>query len=162
MKNLPKPSDIQLPKPSELHLIDGQKNLQKMKDQQPNLYRWRAVLGVVVLFICAVAGYFLFKDASEIIEWFKGFGLWGPFLFTIMLSLAIVLLLPTPFVKIGAGAIFPFWIAALVNLVASMIGGLIAFVLGRWMFRESIQASIQNDVRMQNIEKALDQDAMKI
>ena len=43
-----------------------------------------------------------------------------------------------------------------------MIGGLIAFVLGRWMFRESIQASIQNDVRMQNIEKALDQDALKI
>ena len=30
------------------------------------------------------------------------------------------------------------------------------------MFRESIQASIQNDVRMQNIEKALDKDAMKI
>jgi uncharacterized membrane protein YdjX (TVP38/TMEM64 family) len=43
-----------------------------------------------------------------------------------------------------------------------MVGGLMAFVLGRWMFRESIQASIQNDVRMQNIEKALDQDAMKI
>jgi len=79
-----------------------------------------------------------------------------------MLSLAIVLLLPTPFVKIGAGAIFPFWIAALVNFVASMVGGLIAFILGRWMFRESIQASIQNDTRMQNIEKALDQDAMKI
>ena len=112
-----KRSDIPLPKPSELHLMDGQKNLQKMKEQQPNLYRWRAMFGFVVLFICAIAGYFLFKDASEIIEWFKGFGLWGPFLFTIMLSLAIVLLLPTPFVKIGAGAIFPFWIAVLLTLL---------------------------------------------
>ena len=72
--------------------MDGQKNLQKMKEQQPNLYRWRAWFGIIVLVICAVAGYFLFRDAAEIIQWFKGFGLWGPFLFTIMLSLAIVLL----------------------------------------------------------------------
>ena len=162
LKKLPRPSVSQLPRPSELHLIDGRQNLQRMKQQTVQVYRWRALFGLLALVLCGVAGYFLFQDAVDIIDWFKGFGIWSPVLFTIALSLAIVLLLPTPFVKVGAGAIFPFWIAIAVNFVASMIGGLIAFVLGRWLFRESIQEAIKNDQRMVNIESALGEDAMRI
>jgi len=162
LKKLPRPSVSQLPRPSELHLIDGRQNLQRMKQQTVQVYRWRALFGLLALVLCGVAGYFLFQDAVDIIDWFKGFGIWSPVLFTIALSLAIVLLLPTPFVKVGAGAIFPFWIAVVVNFVASMIGGLIAFVLGRWLFRESIQEAIKNDQRMVNIESALGEDAMRI
>ena len=162
MKKLPRPSVSQLPRPSELHLIDGRQNLRSMKQQTVQVYRWRALFGLLALVLCGVAGYFLFQDAVDIIDWFKGFGIWSPVLFTIALSLAIVLLLPTPFVKVGAGAIFPFWIAVAVNFVASMIGGLIAFVLGRWLFRESIQEAIKNDQRMVNIESALGEDAMRI
>ena len=162
LKKLPRPSVSQLPRPSELHLIDGRQNLQRMKQQTVQVYRWRALFGLLALVLCGVAGYFLFQDAVDIIDWFKGFGIWSPVLFTIALPLAIVLLLPTPFVKVGAGAIFPFWIAVVVNFVASMIGGLIAFVLGRWLFRESIQEAIKNDQRMVNIESALGEDAMRI
>lgn len=162
LKKLPRPSVSQLPRPSELHLIDGRQNLQRMKQQTVQVYRWRALFGLLALVLCGVAGYFLFQDAVDIIDWFKGFGIWSPVLFTIALSLAIVLLLPTPFVKVGAGAIFPFWIAVAVNFVASMIGGLIAFILGRWLFRESIQEAIKNDQRMVNIESALGEDAMRI
>jgi len=151
-----------LAKPAELHLVEGRKNLRLMKDQQPQFYRWRAGLGAIILLFCFIAGYFLFRDAESIIVWFKGFGIVGALLFTIMLSLAIVLLLPTPFIKMGAGVIFPFWIATAVNFIASMVGGLCAFLLGRWLFRESIQESIKNDQRMQNIEKGLEKEAMKI
>jgi len=162
VKKLPRPSVSQLPRPSELHLIDGRKNLKQMKAQKVRVYQWRAMFGLIALVLCAVAGYYLFQDAVNIIDWFKGFGIWSPVLFTVALSLAIVLLLPTPFVKVGAGAIFPFWIAVAVNFVASMIGGLIAFILGRWLFRDSIQEAIANDQRMVNIEAALGEDAMRI
>lgn len=159
---MPRPSVSQLPRPSELRLMDGRQNLEQMKQQKVGVYKWRALFGLVALVLCGLAGYFLFQDAVEIIDWFKGFGIWSPVLFAIALSLAIVLLLPTPFVKVGAGAIFPFWIAVAVNFVASMVGGLIAFVLGRWLFRDSIKEAIQNDKRMLNIESALDEDAMRI
>lgn len=142
--------------------MDGRQNLRTMKQQKVRVYQWRAMFGLLALILCGTAGYFLFQDAVDIIDWFKGFGIWSPVLFTAALSLAIVLLLPTPFVKVGAGAIFPFWIAVVVNFVASMVGGLIAFVLGRWLFRESIQEAIQNDQRMLNIESALGEDAMRI
>ncbi len=162
VKKIPRPKVSQLPKPSELRLTDGKQNLQQMKQQKVRLYQWRALFGVAALVLCGFAGYLLFQDAVNIIDWFKGFGIWSPVLFTIALSLAIVLLLPTPFVKVGAGAIFPFWIAVAVNFVASMVGGLIAFVIGRWLFRDSIQEAIQNDQRMLNIEAALGEDAMRI
>jgi len=162
MKKMPRPSVSQLPRPSELRLIDGRQNLEQMKQQKVSVYKWRALFGLVALVLCGLAGYLLFQDAVDIIDWFKGFGIWSPVLFAIALSLAIVLLLPTPFVKVGAGAIFPFWIAVAVNFVASMVGGLIAFVLGRWLFRDSIQEAIRNDQRMLSIESALGDDAMRI
>ena len=89
MKNIPRPTVSQLPKPSELRLTDGKQNLQQMKQQKVRLYQWRALFGVAALVLCACAGYLLFQDAVNIIDWFKGFGIWSPVLFTIALSLAM-------------------------------------------------------------------------
>ena len=151
-----------IPRPSELHLVDSKSDLEELKKNQPKVYLWRAVLGLLVLVFCAICGILLFRDAQHILNWFESLGSLGPVVFTLALSFAVVVMFPTPLIKVSAGAIFPFWIAAAANFVASLLGGLIAFLLGRWLFRESIQRSIMNDKRLQNIETALTQDAMKI
>lgn len=151
-----------IPRPSELHLVDSKSDLEELKKNQPKVYLWRAVLGLLVLVFCAICGILLFRDAQNILNWFESLGSLGPVVFTLALSFAVVVMFPTPLIKVSAGAIFPFWIAAAANFVASLLGGLIAFLLGRWLFRESIQRSIMNDKRLQNIETALTQDAMKI
>jgi uncharacterized membrane protein YdjX (TVP38/TMEM64 family) len=151
-----------LPRPAEMQLIDGKVNLQRMKEHQPKLYRWRAVFGLGMLVLCAVAGYLLFQDAVSIITWFEDVGPIGPVLYALAVALGIVFLIPSPLLKVAAGAIFPFWIATLVNYAASMIGGMVAFLVGRWLFRDAIQASILNDEKMQRIEHALAGDAMRI
>lgn len=151
-----------IPKPAEMQLIDGRVNLQQMKEHQPQLYRWRALFGAVMLISCAAAGYLLFQDAQLIITWFADIGPVGPLLYALAVALGIVLLIPSPLLKVAAGAIFPFWIATLVNYAATMIGGMIAFLLGRWLFRDMIQASIAGDEKMMRIEGALAEDAMRI
>jgi len=151
-----------IPRPSELRLIDSKSDLEELKKNQPKVYLWRAVLGLLILVFCAICGILLFRDAQNILNWFESLGSLGPVVFTLALSFAVVVMFPTPLIKVSAGAIFPFWIAAAVNFVASLLGGLIAFVLGRWLFRESIQRSIMNDKRLQSIETALTVDAMKI
>ena len=151
-----------LPKPVEMQLIDGRENLRQMKENQPKLYRWRALFGAAMLFACAGAGYFLFRDANQIIAWFEGMGPTGPIFYALAVALGIVFLIPSPLLKVAAGAIFPFWIATLVNYAASMIGGMVAFLLGRWLFRDAIKASISTDEKMQRIETALGEDAMRI
>jgi uncharacterized membrane protein YdjX (TVP38/TMEM64 family) len=151
-----------IPRPNELRLIDRKSDLDELKKTQPKIYRWRALFGLLLLVSCAICGILLFKDAQNILFWFEDLGPMGPIVFTLGLSLAVVIMLPTPLIKVAAGAIFPFWIAAAANFVASILGGLIAFILGRWLFRESIQRSIMNDSRLRNIEYALTVDAMKI
>ncbi len=151
-----------IPRPSELRLVDSKSDLEELKKNQPKVYLWRAVLGLLVLVFCAICGILLFRDAQNILNWFESLGSLGPVIFTLALSFAVVVMFPTPLIKVSAGAIFPFWIAAAANFVASLLGGLIAFLLGRWLFRESIQRSIMNDKRLQNIETALTADAMKI
>ena len=151
-----------IPRPSELRLIDSKSDLEELKKNQPKVYLWRAVLGLLILVFCAICGILLFRDAQNILNWFESLGSLGPVVFTLALSFAVVVMFPTPLIKVSAGAIFPFWIAAAANFVASLLGGLIAFLLGRWLFRESIQRSIMNDKRLQNIETALTVDAMKI
>ena len=103
-----------------------------MRKQKVSVYQWRALFGLLALIICGVAGYLLFQEAGNIIVWFESFGIWSPVLFTSALS------------------------------VASMIGGFIAFILGRWLFRNTIHEAIQNDQRMMSIESALEQDGMRI
>lgn len=105
---------------------------------------------------------FLFRDANQIIALFEGMGPTGPVFYALAVALGIVFLIPSPLLKVAAGAIFPFWIATLVNYAASMIGGMVAFLLGRWLFRDAIKASISTDEKMQRIETALGEDAMRI
>ena len=151
-----------IPKPAEMQLIDGKDSLQQMREHQPLLYRWRALFGVVILISCALAGYLLFQDAVSIIGWFENVGPMGPVLYALAVALGIVLLIPSPLLKVASGAIFPFWIATLVNYAASLIGGMVAFLLGRWLFRDTIQASISTDEKMKRVEQALAGDAMRI
>jgi len=151
-----------IPRPSELRLVDSKSNLEELKKNQPKVYLWRAVIGLLILVFCAICGILLFRDAQNVLNWFENLGPLGPVVFTLALSFAVVVMFPTPLIKVSAGAIFPFWIAAAANFVASLLGGLVAFLLGRWLFRESIQRSIMSDKRLQNIETALTVDAMKI
>ena len=151
-----------LPHPHELRLVDRKSELNELKTNQPLVYRWRAVIGLLVLLSCAVCSILLFQDAQRILLWFEELGTFGPVVFTLSLSLAVVVLFPTPLIKVAGGAIFPFWIAAAANFIASLFGGMIAFVLGRWLFRETIERSIHNDKRLATIERALTNDALRI
>lgn len=155
-------SKFPLPRPNELNLLDSKSELEVLKEHQPGIYRWRALFGLIILLLCGVSAILLFRDAYAILKWFEELGPTGPIVFTLALSLGVIVLLPTPLVKVSAGAIFPLWIAVTVNFVASLLGGMLAFFLGRWLFRDAIQRSILHDKRMQNVERALTNDAMKI
>ena len=83
-------------------------------------------------------------------------------IYCLMISIAILLVLPTPILKVGAGALFPYWLAVVVNFVASLLGGLIAFLLGRWLFRDYISELVASDERLVKLESAINEEAMQI
>ena len=134
----------------------------KIKIKQSKASKLRLTLGLSIILVWIVIGFYAFKDVKNFVEWFEDLGPFAPILFTIMLSFAVVILVPTPILKVGAGAIFPFWMATLVNFIASVVGGLLAFLLGRWLFRDAISDIVASDDRLLRLEQAISEEAMQI
>ena len=132
----------------------------KIKQGKAGPIRLFISLGVVFLWL--ILGYYAFKDVGDFIDWVEDLGPLAPIFYAILVSFAVVLLFPTPILKVASGAIFPYWIAVVVNFFASVIGGLLAFILGRWLFRERIEELVAKDERLKNLELAINEEAMQI
>ena len=50
----------------------------------------------------------------------------------------------------------------MVNFIASVVGGLLAFLLGRWLFRDAISDIVASDDRLLRLEQAISEEAMQI
>ncbi|MCS5535624.1 MAG: VTT domain-containing protein, partial [Candidatus Poseidoniales archaeon] len=111
---------------------------------------------------CIVFGFLLFNNHEGVIEIFERAGNWGLFGYTIVLSIAVMILLPTPLIKIFAGAIFPLHLAIIVNFAGAMIGGIGAFLFGRWLFREGLVEAIANNPKLQRIDAAIGEESLRI
>ncbi len=139
-----------MPKPVEPNLNQGKAS------------RLRLYLSLAIIAIWIIIGFFVFQDIGELIQWFDGLGTLGSIVYCLLITVAIILMAPSPILKVGAGALFPYWIAVVVNFVASIVGGLIAFLLGRWMFRDYIANIVSKDERLKRIETAINNEAMQI
>ena len=134
----------------------------KIKIKQEKVSRTRLYFSLGVISIWLVVGFLFFQDVGGFIEWFDELGPLSSVVYCLVMSLAIVLVLPTPILKVGAGALFPYWLAVMVNFIASLIGGLIAFLLGRWLFRDYISQIVASDERLVKLESAINEEAMQI
>lgn len=134
----------------------------RIKIKQGKAGRIRLFISLGVVFLWLILGYYAFKDVGDFIDWVEDLGPLAPIFYAILVSFAVVLLFPTPILKVASGAIFPYWIAVVVNFFASVIGGLLAFILGRWLFRERIEELVAKDERLKNLELAINEEAMQI
>ena len=135
---------------------------EKIQIKEKKTLKLRLIISVLVFITWAAILFNIFKDISYFLDWFEDLGSLAPILFLIILILGVVILAPTPILKVTAGALFPYWLAVLINFTASVIGGLLAFLLGRWLFRDMIGKIVAEDKKLQNIENALEGEALKI
>ncbi len=134
----------------------------KIRMKENKAVKLRLFISVAVFIIWSVILFNIFKDISYFLDWFEDLGRLAPILFVIILIFGVVILAPTPILKVTAGALFPYWLAVLINFTASVIGGLLAFMLGRLLFRDMIAKIVSEDKRLQNVENAIEEEAMKI
>jgi len=146
----------------DLGLIERRGYVKHLRQSQLGKHRWRIGLGLIFVTICIVCGFFLWKNQDSVILIFDNAGPWGVIGFIVGLSIAIMLLLPTPFIKIFAGAIFPLHLAVFVNFIGTMIGGICAFLFGRWLFRDGLVEAISNNEKLKKIDSAMGEESMRI
>tara|TARA_B100001758_G_scaffold208554_1_gene190243 strand:+ start:338 stop:1108 length:771 start_codon:yes stop_codon:yes gene_type:complete len=143
-------------------LINKKNDLEQMKSEKPWIFIWKLIIGLIVLIFSIVVGYQLFTNTEFINELIKNSGSMGPLVYLFLLSLAITMLFPTPILKIFTGTFFGFSLGLLINFLACMIGGLLAFSIGRFFFKDTITEIIKDNKTAIKLEKSLKEEGFKL
>ena len=143
-------------------LINKKKDLEQIKSGKPLFFIWKLIIGLVVLIFSVIVGFQLFTNTEFINELIQNSGSMGPLVYVSILSLAITMLFPTPVLKIFSGTFFGFSLGLLINFLACMVGGLLAFLIGRFFFRESIIKTIEKNKIALELEKSLNKEGFKL
>ena len=146
----------------ELGLSERRENIKHLKQSQLGKHRLRAALGLVFVAACIACAFILFNNQKSVIGIFESAGSLGSIGFVVAISIAIMLLLPTPILKMIAGAVFPLHIAVLINFIGSMIGGFGAFIFGRWLFREGLVEAISKKPKLERVHSAIGEESLRI
>ena len=147
---------------NDLGFAERRNYVKHLKQSQLGKHRWRAGLGLVFITVCLICGLLLIKNHESVVNVFENAGSLGIIGFIAIISIAITLLLPTPIIKIFAGAVFPLHLAVLVNFIGSIIGGFCAFFFGRWLFRDGLMEAISNNSKLQRIDAAIGEESLRI
>jgi uncharacterized membrane protein YdjX (TVP38/TMEM64 family) len=118
---------------------------------------WRLAIFVIVALALFTAGLFL-----PVREWFTVFrdwvgeqGVWGAVWFGLLYVVCTVLFVPGSLLTLGAGAIYgPVWGTILISL-ASTTGAACAFLVGRYLARDQVQAWVQSNPRFAALDTAI-------
>ena len=66
----------------------------KINIQQQTVSRFRVYLSAAIIFLWLLIGYLVFNDIAEFINWFDDYGVWVSVIYCLMVTIAIVLLVP--------------------------------------------------------------------
>jgi uncharacterized membrane protein YdjX (TVP38/TMEM64 family) len=120
--------------------------------------------GIAIVLIALMLAW-LFLPVGDWVEsfnaWLRGYGLLGMLIFVIVYIIAVVLMAPAGVMSVGAGMVFGGWGFPLV-IVAATAGGLLAFLVGRYLTREWVQRLIRNKPVLAAVDKAVAEEGWKI
>jgi uncharacterized membrane protein YdjX (TVP38/TMEM64 family) len=129
-------------------------------------------LSIVIFLVVFIA-----VETEMVGEWMESFLLWveesgflGVLVFVLVYIMATVCFVPGLILTLGAGFIFTrvygtglgIFIATSAVFIGASIGATIAFLLGRYVFRESLQEKIQRYPKFMAVEEAFQEEGLKL
>ncbi|MFT4582550.1 MAG: putative membrane protein YdjX (TVP38/TMEM64 family) [Gammaproteobacteria bacterium] len=99
---------------------------------------------------------------GELFSWLHSLGPWAPSIFVILDVIVVVLLLPGIVLTMGAGFLFGLYLGTSLILLATTVGGSIAFLSARYLFSERATAYLKSHPKLRAISDEFTADAWKI
>lgn len=126
--------------------------------------RWKWLLCVTVAVAFVIAAKFLNVQGllKQALDWIGQLGPWGATLFIGLYIVATVLFIPGSALTLGAGAIFGVVWGSVYVSIGSTLGATAAFLVGRYLARDSIAQKIEGSKRFAAIDKAVASEGWKI
>ena len=125
----------------------------KFKSRSQIPYRALALVALVVAIMVLSKLFHLGDRLSLARDWISSLGNAAPYAFIGLYILATILALPGSAITVGAGAIFgSFWGVVYVS-VASTVGATLAFLIARYLARESVSHWLEGNPKFQRLDE---------
>lgn len=96
------------------------------------------------------------------LDWVEQLGPAGPIIFILMYIAACVFFIPGSALTLGAGAIFGVVKGSIIVSVASTLGAMVAFLVGRYVARDWVARKIEKNEKFRAIDQAVAGEGWKI
>lgn len=123
----------------------------------------------LTIFVATLTGLFLafkFLPLNETLgsffEKIQTLGVWGPVLMAATYIVATVLMVPGTILSLGAGFAFGLTVGILAVSVGSVLGALLAFLVGRNMARDFVEQKASQFPKFAAVDQAVEQAGFKI
>jgi len=118
------------------------------------------VIAAVVIIAYATGIAERIQDIRAMQEWFEGFGFWGYLIFVVVYVLAASFMLPAfPFTLV-AGIVFGPILGGILSLIAATMGAAVAFIIARYVARDTIVSKFGSSPMFKKIDDGLRQNGV--
>ncbi len=121
-----------------------------------------SMVAILLALLVILRSVFSGSVASEMQSWIAALGPLGPLALGAIYVLGTVLLVPASVLTIAAGALFGIGLGTITVSAASTIGAALAFLIGRYLARGSVERAIQDRPKLKALDKAIDEGGWKI
>src|SRR2546429_1336248 len=129
----------------------------------------KSAIGRLIALLVSVIALFLAMRFLPVQQWLKSFNDWvgqmgvvGVFIFIGVYILATLLLAPGSILTIGAGFAFGLWKGFLAVSVGATLGASLAFLIGRFIARDKVEAIARRNETFREIDNAIGEEGAKL
>lgn len=118
---------------------------------------------LVALLIIGQAKYFnIQKILPNALAWVESLGAWAPVAFIVIYNLATVLFVPGAILTLGGGVIFGMVWGSIYVFIASTLGAIFSFLIGRYLSRHWVAKQIEGNTKFKAIDQSVAKEGLKI
>lgn len=127
-----------------------------------HIFRYLLVATLVAIVIVAAQYFNIQELIKTALVWIDNLGFWKPLAFIVIYNLATVLFVPGSIVTMGGGAIFGVFWGSIYVFIASTMGAISAFLIGRYLSRDWVAKQLESHPKFKAIDEAVARQGFKI
>lgn len=127
-----------------------------------HLFRYFLVAALIAIVIVAAKYFNVQVLIRTALMWIDNLGTWKPIAFIIIYNLATVLFVPGSIVTMGGGAVFGVFWGSIYVFIASTLGAISAFMIGRYLSRDWVTKQLESHPKFKAIDEAVAKEGFKI
>ncbi len=122
-----------------------------------------ALAGLAVIGLISALSFFDVQALlRQTLDWIDSLGSAGPLAFIFIYAAATVLFIPGSLLTLGAGVVFGVLWGSVYVSIASTLGAVLAFLIGRYLARKPISKRIEGKKNFAAVDKAVGQEGWKV